>query len=52
MEGRQANDYEQGDEGKGGVSNGKHHGTLLVYLNRLESVLSKWSLSQISMSPQ
>lgn len=37
MEGRQANDYEQGDEGKGGgLSDGKHHGTLLVYLNRLE----------------
>lgn len=35
-----------------GVSDGKHHGTLLVYLNRLELVLSKWSLSEISMSPQ
>lgn len=35
-----------------GVSDGEHHRTLLVYLNRLQSVLSKWSLSEISMSPQ
>lgn len=49
MEGRQVNDYEQGG---GGGSAGKHHGTVLVYLNRPESVLSKWFFRQISMSPQ
>lgn len=54
MEGRQANDYEQGEEGRAGEGwSGKqwHHGPVLEYLNSHEAVLRKIPLREISELP-